>query len=225
MPIAPVPPVVVQKKRGWGCWGCGCAVLAVLAVLVIGLLILGYRQVTAAARQFTSDTPAAIPITDSGEAVYQRAHDKINLFVAAAQSGRPATLHLSADEINTLIARDPDWAVARGRVHVTLDGSSAQVESAFQLGAFEKFFLPDRYVNSVASIGLEYHPATRSIAIDLQQIQLNGQTLPPSSSASLSQSISTVATQKLQANPTAQGFLARVQKIDIENGELVIESR
>lgn len=225
MSDAPVAPVVIQKKRGKGCWGCGCAVLAAIVILLAALAFFFYKKFNAVAQIYTSATPAEIPTTDAGDAVYQAAQGKLNTFAQAWQQGRPATLRLNTDEINTLIARDPNYAALHGNIDVSLTGDTAEIESSLQLGAVEKAYMPDRYFNSDATVGLEFNPATHAIALDLRRLRLNGQSLPPSANDSLNQSLNTFLNQQLQMNQQAKDFLAHAQKIDIENGDLVIESK
>ncbi len=225
MPVAPVPPVVIQKKRGKGCLGCGCAVLAAIVILLAVLAFFFYRKFNAVAQVYTSSTPANVPTTDGGDAVYRTAQGKLNTFVQATQQGRPTALHLNADEINTLIARDPSYAALHGKVHISLTGDTAELQSSLQLGAIEKAYLADRYFNSDATLGLGFISATHAIVLDVRRLRLNGQPLPPSANESLSQSLSTFLNQQLQMNQQARDFLAHTQKLDVENGELVIESR
>ncbi len=225
MTNAPVPPVVIQKRRGKGCVGCGCAVVVVIVVLLAILAFFSYRKIDAAAQTYTSTTAADIPTTDGGDAVYQAAQGKLSAFVQALQQNQPATLHLSADEINTLIARDPQYAALHGKIHVSLDGDTADLQSSLQLGMVEKAYLADRYFNSDITFGLGFIPATHVIVLDVRRLQLSGQALPPSTSQSLSQTLSTLLNQQMQLNPQAKSFLEHAQKIAIENGELVIESR
>ncbi len=224
MTNAPVPPVVIQKRRGKGCLGCGCAVLVAIVLLLAVLAFLFYRKFDAVAQTYTSSAPADIPTTDGGDAVYRATQAKLNTFTQALQQNRPATLRLSADEINTLIARDPGYAALHGKVHVSLEGDTAEIQSSLQLGQVEKIYLADRYFNSDATLGLGFIPATHSIVLDVRRLQLSGQPLPPSANQSLSQTLSTMVNQQLQLNSQAKTFLDRAQKIDVESGELVIES-
>jgi hypothetical protein len=225
MPNAPVPPVVIQKKRGKGCVGCGCAVLVVIAVLFVLLAIFFYRKFNAVAQVYTSTAPADIATTDGGDAVYQAVQGKLNAFARAQQQNQPATLHLNADEINTLITRDPNYAAMHGKVHVSMTGDTAEIESSLQLGTIEKAYMADRYFNSDATLGLGFTPATHAIVLDVRRLRLNGLALPPSANETLSQSLSTFLNQQLQMNAQAKDFLNHAQKIDVENGELVIESQ
>lgn len=225
MTDAPAPPIVIQKKRGKGCWGwgCGCAALLVVAGLIVLFLVLAYRGVNTVSKVYTSPAPVDIPAKDAGDAVYQDAQGKLAAFTQAFGQEQPATLRLNSDEINTLIARDPNYAALRGKLHVTLQGDTAQVDSSVLLGTVEKVFMTDRYLNSVVTLGVGFDPDKHAILFDLRQLQFNGQTAPPSANPIIDQDVNTIVNQRLQANQLAKDFLARVQRLDIENGELVIE--
>jgi len=225
MPDAPAPPIVIQKKRGKGCWGCGCAALLVVAVLIVLLLVLAYRGVSSASQAFTSNAPTDIPTGDAGDAVYHDAEGKVDAFTQAFGQEQPATLRLNSDDINTLLARDPNYAAMRGKLHVTLQGDTAQIDSSVLLGNLEKFMMTDRYLNSVVTLGVGFDPDKHAILFNLRQLQFNGQPSPPSANELIDQDLNTIVNQRLQSNQLAKDFLARVQRIDIENGELVIEIR
>jgi hypothetical protein len=218
----PPPPNPVPKKRGGkACLGCGCALLIVVALIIIALVYGSYHT----ALNLTDATPAPIPQVDSGPAVYATAQQKISDFQQAIEHDQPATLPLKSDEINTYIARDPSMAMIRGRVFVKLDGSDATVQASLPLGAFEKAVMTDRYVNCGASLSLAFDPQTKGITVDLQSLNLKGTELPSTSNASFNQAINNAIAQQIQGSAPAKDFLARTQKIAIENGELVIETK
>lgn len=219
------PVVVVEKKRGWGCWGCGCGVLLAIAVLVIALGVFMGRSFYSMAKTVTSEQGTTIQTTDGGDAVYTSAQQKVTAFQQAVEQHQPGSLHLTSDEINTLIARDPNYAKLHGRMHISLAADAAEIESSLQLGLVEKAFMPERYFNSDATLGVGFIPATHALVVDLRRLQLNGQTMPANANASLNQSLSTFLNQQLQLNPQAKTFLDRAQKVAIENGQLVIETR
>ena len=227
MPDAPVPSIVIRKKRGKGCWGwgCGCTALLVVAVLIVLFLVFAYRGVTKVSQAYTSSAPVDIPAKDAGDAVYHDAQGKLASFLQAFGQQQPATLTLNEDDINTLIARDPNYAAMRGKLHVTLQGDTLQVDSSVLLGTVEKVVMTDRYLNSVVTLGVGFDPDKHALLFDIRQLQFNGQLAPPSANGILDQDINTIVNQRLQANQLAKDFLARVQRIDIENGKLVIEIR
>jgi hypothetical protein len=227
MADVPVPPsvVVVKEKRGWGCWGCGCAVAAVVAILVIVLLVFGGRSLYALAKNYTSAQPMPIATTDAGDPVLASAQQKVAAFEQAYDAGQPASLQLTGDEIDTLIARDPAYAKARGHLHVNLKDDAGDVQLSILLGDYEKTFLPDRYFNANATLGLGFDPSTHTVQFDVRMLQLGDLPLPASSTASFNQVFTQNINSQLQANPTARAFINRVQKMNIENGELVIETK
>jgi hypothetical protein len=225
MPHAPAPPIVIQKKRGKGCWGCGCGAAFLVAVLIVLLVVLAYRGVKSASQAYTAPAPVDIPTHDGGDVVYHAAQGKLAAFTQAFGQQQPATLRLNSDDINTLIARDPNYAAMRGKLHVTLQGDTAQFDSSVLLGTVEKVFLADRYVNSVVTLGVGFDPDKHALLFNIRQLQFNGEMAPPSVNELINQDVNTMVNQRLQDNPGAKDFLARVQRLDIENGELVIETR
>jgi hypothetical protein len=227
MPDAPAPPIVIQKRRGKGCWawGCGCGALLVIAVLIVSFLVLAYRGVSTISQAYTSPGPVDIPTSDAGDAIYRGAQGKLAAFTQAFGQEQPATLRLNSDDINTLIARDPNYAAMRGKLHVTLQGDTVQVDSSVLLGTLEKVVMTDRYLNSVVTLGVGFDPDKHAVLFNVRQLQFNGQLAPSDANAVIDQDINTIVNQRLQANQLAKDFLARVQRIDIENGELVIEIR
>jgi len=225
MPDTPPPVVVVDKKRGWGCWGCGCAVLVVLALVVIGLTVFFARSIYSVAKTVTAEQGVAVETTDGGDAVYTGAEQKMNAFRDAVEHHQPASLHLTGDEINTIIARDPQYAKVRGHLHVNLKGDSADVQTSFQLGQFETVMLADRYFNGTATLGLGFDPATHEMSIDLRQLQVGDKPVPQNSLVGLNQGITQNLNAQIQARPEARDFVNRASKIAIENGELVVETK
>jgi hypothetical protein len=222
----PAPPiVVVPKKQGWGCLGCGCALAIIVVLLVLGLFFFGGRKAYEVAQGLTSSEPVTVVATDGGPVVYQAAQAKLGAFEQSFEREQPAMLHLNGAEINTLIARDPGWTAARGHLAVQLQDRSATVQSSLLLGAVEKHFMADRYANTNATFGLSFDPGTQRVIFDVQSLSMNGQTLPPSSVAGLNQTLNELVNQQLQGNQLARDFLARAQKVGIENGELVIETK
>lgn len=225
MPENPPPVVVVEKKRGWGCWGCGCAVLAAIAIAAIAIFVFFGRSIYSMARNMTSEQGITIQTTDQGDAVFTSAQQKVAAFQQAIDQHQPASLHLTGDEINTLIARDPAYAKLKGHLHVDLKGDTAALQASFQLGQFETFMLADRYFNGTVTTGIGFDPATHQVSLDLRQLQVGDKPIPESSISGLNQALTQNANTQLQANPNARDFINHASKIAIENGELVIETK
>ena len=215
-PSKPAP-----QKRGLGCAGCGCGLLILIILLLIAIGYGFYHQ----ALNLTNTAATPVPQVDAGPTVYTTAQHKIGDFQQAITHVKPATLHLTSDEINTYIARDPSMAAVRGRLFVRLNGDEATLQSSIPLGAFESVVMSDRYVDCNATLSLAFDPQDKNILVTVHSISLKGQTVPSSANASLSQTINSTLAHQLQANGPMRDFLARTQKITIENSELVIETR
>jgi hypothetical protein len=232
MPAGAPPIQIKQKKSGLGCFGCGCAILVAIVALFIVLAIVGSRVVYSWGQSYTSPTPVTVPITDRGDAVYSSARQKIDAFGDAFERMQPATLHLSSDEINTLIARDPAYADLRGHLHVTLQNDQAVVDSSNLIGDLGKTALgpkgsnvplADRYLNAQSTGTIGFESTTHTVSFSLTTVQANGQTMSATTCAVLNIYFNLFLNQALQKDQVARDFLARVQKADIENGELVLE--
>jgi hypothetical protein len=144
----PTPPiVVVQKKSGWGCAGTGCVIVLIIAVLAAGALYLGGKKALQTVQSATTTVPVVIPTADAGPEVYTAAENKMDTFEQAFQRGAPATLHLNTEEINTLIARDPDWEKARGRVAVQLKDNTARLQASIDLSMMGTQIVAGRFLN------------------------------------------------------------------------------
>ena len=132
-------------------------------------------------------------------------------------------LRLNSDEINALIARDPRFTQMSGHFHVALQGSAATLQFDAPLGSYETYVMPDRFVNGNVNFGASIDPDTHSLAFDIHSMQIKDQPVPPSYAEAMNQLVNQTVNQQLQANQIARDFLARVSKIDIEDGELVLE--
>jgi hypothetical protein len=222
MPVG-APPIQIQKKQGMGCFGCGCAIVIVLVLLLIGLVVASCYVLYHKALNLTDAAATPLPQTDKGDDIYSNAHVKISQFEDAFERQQPAVLHLSADEINSLIARDPKFEQMRGHFFVTLQGSEATLRYNFALGTYESVILTDRFVDGNVTFGVSFDPPTHNLLFDIHGIEIKNMPVPPSSAESFSRIVNQTVNQKLQANQLARDFMASVQKADIENGELVIE--
>jgi hypothetical protein len=230
---AGAPPIQIKKKKsGLGCFGCGCAILLVIVVLFVVLAVVGTRLAYTWGQSYTSPSPVTVATTDRGDAVYSAAKQKVESFGDAFERLQPATLHLSSDEINTLIARDSDYAQLRGHLHVTLHEDEVILDSSHLISeltraAFgpsaDQWPLANRYFNAQSTGTIGFDPATHAVSFNATTVQANGRIVPATACAVLSGDFNFFLNQALQKDQVARDFLARVQKADIENNELVIE--
>jgi hypothetical protein len=214
-------PKPLPKKRSRGCAGCGCGLLLLIAALVA----LAFYEAYHSAIAITDTKATPVPQVDSGPDVYATSREKITDFQQALEKNQPATLRLNSDEINTAIARDPSMASVRGKVFVKLKGDEATIHSDVPLDAFENVVLADRSADFTASLSVAFDPQDKSLTVDLHDLSMKGQAVPANADAMMNMVVNKMIANQVQTNGPMRDFLSHTQKIAIENGELVIETK
>jgi hypothetical protein len=224
--FAAPPPVVVQgKKRGLGCFGGGCvAVLIVLAlVLVVGgcLGYYGFHRALA----MTSETPATIPTFDGGGDLFQSTTQKLEGFGRELEAGRPADLELTADELNTLIARSPDLAANQIHLFVTMNNDQANVLLSLPTDLLPGGMLKGRYINGEAALSPGFDPDSKSLDLGLRRFKIGDLAVPASDLPLIESQLKPALNMQMQNSPSAKQFLDHAKTIEIRGGKLEIETR
>jgi hypothetical protein len=208
-----------------GCLGCGCLILAVLALLVLGLAGAGGYIVYADAVTLTSSTPLAVPSFDGGDEMYNAARQKVVAFDHDLDAHQAATLQLSGDEINTLIARDPRFAKNKILLYVSLANNEATLKTSVPIGVFSTWFLTDRYLNGTTSFGLDFDADAKTLDLDLHNLQMGEKELPQNVLPVIQTRINPALNQLLQNDPELKLLLDQAKSIEIKDNLLVIETQ
>jgi hypothetical protein len=208
-----------------GCLGCGCLILVLLAILLVGLVVggsyLGYQKVVG----LTSTTTSAIPTFNGGDDLYNAAQQKVAAFNHDVENHQAATIQLSADEINTLIARDPDMIRQQAHVFVTMTNDEAQVQGSLPTDTFAQGIIKGRFLNFNTTFALGFNSETKNINLDLHQLQIGDQTTPQNLLPTMQTEFGPLINALLQKNPVAKNLLDQTKTIQIKNGQLVIETQ
>jgi hypothetical protein len=222
--MAKAPPVV--KKSGIGCCGCGCILLALVAALFLGLVIGATYLGNTSATKITSATPPNIPTFDGGDDVYNGAQQKLKDFDHDVHDHLGATIHLSADEINTMIARNPGFTGNHIRLYVSFNGDLAQVQTSVPTNIWTKgYFLKDRYLSGDMSFRVNFDSDAKTVNLDLQSLALGQMETPKDNLPSVQSILNPMLNQSLQKDSAARNILAQATSIQITKGELVIETK
>jgi len=225
MSISTTPPPSAPKKKGMGCLGCGCLVLALLvilfAALVAGTFYFGYEKIVG----LTSTTPASIPSFNGGDDVYNSAQQKLTAFDHDVKNHQAATIRLNADEINSLIAHNPNLTANNAHLFVTMTNDQAQVQGGIPTDVIAQGIMKGRYLNFDTTFGLGFNSDTRSVNLELHRMQVGDQTLPQDALPALQAEFTPLLNLQLQKYPDAREFLKQVKSLQIKDGELVIETQ
>jgi hypothetical protein len=217
------PPPGVPQRRGLGCFGWGCAIVVVLVLLIGGLVAgigyFGYSKIS----NLTSTAPTTVQSFDGGDATYQSALQKTNTFSQAVQQNQPATIELSADEINTLIARDPDFAKSQIHAFISMTGDRGDLQVSLPTNLIPYGLIKDRFLNVEASFTPQFDSANKTLNFTLHSFSFAGGTVPPAQLPTIQNNINPLLNTQLQNSADARSILSRAQNIEIRDGKLVIQ--
>ena len=152
----------------WGCLGTSLAVLLVLGVASVGFYRFYNHQIV----KYTSDAPRELPSAEVSdeevEAISQRLEDFGTQF---EQGDAPQELVITVDEINALIASNPDW---RGKVHVQIVEHNLRAELSIPTDAIPGG--KGRYFNGSVTLHAELEEGI--LIMQIVDAEANGQPIP-----------------------------------------------
>jgi hypothetical protein len=228
MSISTTSSSVPPKKRGLGCLGCGCLVLVLLAILLAGgVAAIGYMGYRGAV-SLTSTTPAAVPAFEGGDEVYNAAKQKLADFDHDVKNHQAATIQLSADEINALIARSPDVVKLNIHAFVTLTNNEGRVQMNLPTDSLSQGLIKGRYLSFDTSFAVNFDPQTKSVNLMPHTLRLGDKVIMDQNSdneaamRSITPAFNQSFNNALRQNPEGAAFLDQAKSIEIKDGELVI---
>jgi hypothetical protein len=241
MSISTPPPPAPPKKSGLGCFGCGCIIVIVLLLLFGALAGGAVYMAYKAAYTLTAETPATIPAVAPDDQAYQATKQKIGGFAHDVSNHQAATINLSGDELNALIANNPDVVSKNIHSYITLTNDEGRVQLSMPVSAIAPGVLPGRYIDLDATFKLHFDPDTKSIMADFETLRFENHTLigEPNAdeqgefsasfvrgfSQSFGPAFNQSFNQALRKNPAAASFLDQIKSVEIKDGQLVIETQ
>jgi hypothetical protein len=170
-------------RKGLGCFAKGCLILLVFAVVLAiacgAGIYWGFKHHSALVRgiywltrmHMIADSPAAIPHYEGPDAEIQAVKERWQDFETAARARQPAEVALTANEINDLIASNPD---TRGKMFVSIEGNRLLLQMSIPLGEF--IGRSGYYFNG--DITIQFDGAESLVRPRLTGITINNQPLP-----------------------------------------------
>jgi len=175
--------VEAPPPKPMGCFAKGCLILAgfalFLAIACVAGIYWGMHRDSAVLRSFywlskvhaISDKPASLPPHEVSDEKIQTARERWNRFEAAARSGQTAEIELSADDLNDLIASDPE---VRGKIFVSIEQNHLHLQISVPLNEFVR--MRGYYFNS--DITIELRGREGLSAPRLSSVTINNERLP-----------------------------------------------
>jgi len=141
--IQPPPP-----QSGMGCFAKGCLILVAFFVL-LGIAFVGgtYLAVRYLRTEYFPTSRVALPATAAGADAQRDARARWDAFERAADAHQAAQIELTADDINALLASDPDL---RGKAEASIEGDTGHLRVSVPLDSFR--WLRGHYLNAECSV-------------------------------------------------------------------------
>jgi len=171
------------RRRSLGCFARGCLIVLVFAI-VLGIacfagMFWGFQRHSAivhglywlAKTHSIAQAPVALPEFSASDTQIQNVRERWQDFEQKTRAGQPAEIELTADDINTLIATNPD---VRGKVFVVIDGNQLRLQASVPFG--ELIGRRGYYFNG--DITVEFKGAESLENPQLNRIIVNGEQVP-----------------------------------------------
>ena len=205
-----------KARRGCLFYGCLTGIVCLVAMLVA--LLIGLHQLKKMVNQYTDAQPLPLPQIQMAQSDIDRVKREVDDFRQAIQAGRSASpLSLTGDEINALIANDPNFEALKGKVHVTIEGGRVKGQLSVPMDQLGLPRFRGRYLNGTATFAISLQNG--ALHIDPDQLLVKDKPLP-------AVYLDAIRKQDLAGNvnnnPDAAAALGRLQSIQIEDGKLVI---
>jgi len=173
-PIMQTPP---PAPSGMGCFAKGCLTLIIAGLVLVAVFVGGtFFVLNRALNVFTSTQPVQIQLRQATPAERQVAKAKLDTLRSAARNQQEATIEFNADEINALIANEPEFHGARGHVRVAIANSIASLDVSAPLDSMHWQRLKGRWFNGNIQLGFSY--VDENFNFDLRSAEANGHQFP-----------------------------------------------
>jgi hypothetical protein len=202
-------------KRRRGCLFYGCLTSCILVLVVLAGLILGYLKIL---NSFTDTKPATLPTVDMSDADMQQVRQRVDTFRNDVRTAHPTQpLSLSANEINALIATDPNMKALKGKVYVDIEGSQVKGQVSVPTSDVGLGIFKHRYINGSGSFNIALTNGT--LFLSLQSLAIKGRPIPEKY---MQQVRAQNLAQGINDDPKSSAGLSKLKSIEVKDGKIVI---
>jgi hypothetical protein len=160
-----------------GCFAKGCLSLIIAGLVLVAVFVCGaFFVLNRAFNAFTSTHPVQIQVRQATPAERQVARAKLDTLRSAARNHQETTIEFNADEINALIANEPEFRGTRGHVRVAIANSIASLNVSAPLDSMHWKRLKGRWFNGNIELGFSY--VDDNFNFDVRSAEANGHQFP-----------------------------------------------
>jgi len=207
-----------QKKSGRGCLFWGGIIAGALLLMVCLAMFIGYRFAKGLVNEFTDAEPMALPTVNMSAEEVSRLRNRVSEFSRAVDENRPVQpLVVTTDEINALIATEPDAAQFRNHVYVMIEGDQVKGQVSIPAERFGFKPLRGRYLNATATLNVSL--ADGLLRVNADALTVKGKPLPDSFMQHVR--VENFA-QEFNQDPKYKPALDKLETIQVKDGKLII---
>jgi hypothetical protein len=194
-----------------------------LALILGGTWWLGVKLIN----NYTSAAPISIPVATPTEAEFSAANDKMTALREAMRNGRSIAVEFSATDLNSLLARAPEFDDMRGKFHVAMADSIMTLDMSLPLSFIEIRLLQERYLNGTARFGLAFNQdsfnfSLRSLTVNEREVPMN---FVRRFDDTLSDSVNEGVTKSRRENRDSDEFWENVKSMAVDGDKLLITTK
>jgi hypothetical protein len=206
-------------KARRGCLFYGCFTLTVCLVAIIVAVVLGLYRFRKMVGEYTETGPEPVPAVTLPPAQLDQLQRRVDSFRDAVNGRRPTPpLVLNAQDINALIASDPELSDFKGKVFVkSLENGRAIVQMSVPLKELAFPMFRDRYLNGTATVEVSFQNGL--LMARIEQLVARGK---PLTGLYLNKIKNLNLAAGVNDNPRASVGLNRLQSLQLQDGDLVL---
>jgi hypothetical protein len=197
-------------------YGCLAGLVLLLMVVLGGLFGLYYAK--RMFKDFTDDKPAVLPEVRMSSAEMNQIQRRIDNFRQAVRLGKQTEpLRLTSDELNALIATDPDLSALKGKLFVKLSGNVVEGQLSVPMESVGLPLFHGRYLNGTGTFHVSLHNGR--LDLHVSSFETKGKQVPK---IYMDQIQKENLAAGINREPRAAAALDWLKEISVQDGKLVL---
>ena len=208
-----------KARRGCLFYGCLTSGILLLVVVIAVLAALSYAKKLL--NTYTDTQPMPLPTVQMSSAEMDAVRQRIDTFHQNVRQHREAQpLVLTGDDINALIATDPDLKSLKGKVYVTIETNLLKGQVSVPLTDLGLRAFRGRYLNGTATFNLSLDNS--NLTVTVQSIVAKGK---PLSGRFMNRLRQQNLAENANTDSRSSMALDQLQSIQVKDGKLIIMPR
>lgn len=204
---------------GRNCFVYGCLGMLVIAVIGVVAIVYGAKfAFNKALDTYTDTQPAELPPVQLAEGKAKEVEERFEAFKQAFEAGEQTALELTADDINAVIAGEPELA---GKVRISVEGDQIEAQVSIPLDRLlADWGLKGRYLNGSARMKVSMENGV--LKVHLQSLEAKGNAVPEQLMVEIRKENFAA---EVNQDPEAAEKLGRFDSIEVRDGKLILRAK